>query len=40
MKQPLVHYKQKNKKAMKNGVDPKCRMCDQYDETVEHLVSG
>ena len=25
---------------MKNGVDSKCQMCDQYDETVDHLVSG
>ena len=23
-----------------NGVDSKCKMCDQYDETVDHLVSG
>ena len=25
-------------RVMKNGVDPKCGMCDQYDETVHHLV--
>ena len=24
----------------KNGVDPKYRICDQYDETVDHLVPG
>ena len=23
-----------------NDDDPKCRMCDQYDETIDHLVSG
>ena len=27
-------------RIMKNGVDSKCQMCDQYDETVDHLVSG
>ena len=25
---------------MKNGVDPKCRFCDQCDDTIAHLVSG
>ena len=25
---------------IKNGVDPKYRICHQYDETVDHLVSG
>ena len=24
----------------KSGVDPKCRICDQYEETLNHLVSG
>ena len=27
-------------RIMKNVVDPKCRMCDQCDETIAHLVSG
>ena len=27
-------------RIIENGVYPKCRMCDQYDETVDHLVSG
>ena len=27
-------------RTIKNGVDPKCRRCDQYEETVNHLVSG
>ena len=27
-------------KIAKNGADPKCRFCDQYDETIDHLVSG
>ena len=27
-------------KIVKNGTDPKCRFCDQYDETIDHLVSG
>ena len=27
-------------RIIKNGADPKCRMCDQYDETIDHLVSG
>ena len=27
-------------KIVKNGVSPKCRFCDQYDETIDHLVSG
>ena len=25
-------------RVIKNGVDPKCKMCDQYDETLDHLV--
>ena len=25
---------------IKNGVDPKYKICHQYDETVDHLVSG
>ena len=27
-------------RIIRNDVDPKCRMCDQYDETVDHLFSG
>ena len=27
-------------RIIENGVDPKCRMCNQYDETVDPLVSG
>ena len=27
-------------KIVKNGTDPICRFCDQYDETIDHLVSG
>ena len=27
-------------KIAKNGADPKCRFCDQCDETIDHLVSG
>ena len=27
-------------KIVKNGTDPKCCFCDQYDETIDHLVSG
>ena len=27
-------------RIIENGVYPKCRMCNQYDETVDHLVSG
>ena len=27
-------------KIVKNGADPKCHFCDQYDETIDHLVSG
>ena len=26
-------------KIVKYGTDPKCRFCDQYDQTIEHLVS-
>ena len=25
---------------LKNGADSKCRFCDQYSETIDHLVSG
>ena len=27
-------------KIVKNGTYPKSRFCDQYDETIDHLVSG
>ena len=27
-------------RIIKNGVDPKCRMCAQYDETVDYLISA
>lgn len=27
-------------KIIKDGTDPKCRMCNQYDETIDHIVSG
>ena len=26
-------------KVMKNG-DPRCRICTQYEETIDHLISG
>ena len=26
--------------VLKNGADPKCRFCDQYTETIDHLISG
>ena len=25
---------------MKNGADPRCRICTQYEETIVHLISG
>ena len=25
---------------MKNGADPRCRICTQYEETIDHLISG
>lgn len=27
-------------RIIKNGADPKCRMCEKFDETIDHLVSG
>ena len=27
-------------KIIKNGADPKCRFCDKFEETVDHLLSG
>ena len=27
-------------KIIKDGTDPKCRMCNNYDETIDHIVSG
>ena len=27
-------------KIMKNGVDPRCRICTQHEETIDHLISG
>ena len=26
-------------KLIKNGADPRCRICTQYDETIDHLIS-
>ncbi|KAF7218105.1 putative LOC107393841-like protein [Nothobranchius furzeri] len=31
----LYHHK-----IMKDGTDPMCRMCSQYEETIDHIVSG
>ena len=25
---------------MKNGADPRCRLCTQYEESIDHLISG
>ena len=27
-------------RIIKNGIDPKCRLCHEFDESVEHIVSG
>ena len=27
-------------KIIKNGADPKCRFCDKFEETVDHLLCG
>ena len=27
-------------KIMKNGTDPKCRLCHEFDESLEHIISG
>ena len=27
-------------KVIKNGADPRCGICTQYDETIDHLISG
>ena len=27
-------------KVIKNGIDPKCRLCHEFDERVKHIVSG
>ena len=27
-------------KIIKNGTSPKCRFCDKFDETIDHLISG
>ena len=27
-------------KIIKNGTDPKCRFCEKFEETVDHLVSA
>ena len=32
--------KQYQNEIMKNGMNPKCRLCNQYNETVDHIVSG
>ena len=34
-----IHQKL-SKKNIKNDVDHKCLMCDQYFETIDHLVPG
>ena len=25
---------------MKNGADPRCRICTEYEKTIDHLISG
>ena len=35
-----VYTRNYQARIIKNGVDAKCRMCAQYDETVNHLLSG
>ena len=32
--------KQYQSKIIKNGMSPKCRLCNEYDETIDHIVSG
>ena len=32
--------KQHQSKIIKNGMSPKCRLCNVYDETIDHIVSG
>ena len=32
--------KQYQSEIMKNGMNPKCRLCNQYNETIDHIVSG
>ena len=27
-------------KIIKDGTNPKCRLCHEYDETIEHIISG
>ena len=27
-------------KVMKNGADPRCPICTQYEKTIDHLISG
>ena len=27
-------------KIIKDGTNPKCRLCHEYDETIEHITSG
>ena len=31
------YYQQK---IIKNGTDPKCRLCHEFDESIEHIISG
>ena len=34
-----IHTRNDQARIMKNVVDPYCRLCDKYDETVDYLVS-
>jgi hypothetical protein len=28
------------KKILKQGIESRCRLCKEYDETIDHLISG
>ena len=32
--------KQYQSEIIKNGANPKCRLCNEYNETIDHIVSG
>ena len=32
--------KQYQSEIIKNGMNPKCRLCNEYNETIDHIVSG